>query len=618
VTCCVVAAVLATVTRRFGQSPANVGVGAGRKPQLGGRLSLGGAAIATLVVLFQWCTYSTERLAGGMVAFDSLWYHMPFAGEFASSGSTVGLHFTQRDPTQTYYPATAELLHAIVIAAFGGWDFLTVFVNLAAAALALLAAWCIGEPRGVGPLSVIGVALVLILPIMLGTQPGEGQNDVIGLAFLLAAVAFLMTADLGATEAVSVGAAVGLAIGTKLSSLVPGFLVLAAAVLLLPAGRRRRLAGLAVGTAVVGGGFWYVRNLATTGNPLPWVGFHLGPIGLTAVPTPQDSQLSFSLAHYLTDTHLVRTQLIPQLHVAVGRLWPALLATAALGGILALADRDRRVRLVGAISIAVGLAYVVTPGSAAGPEGHPSLFGLNFRYATPALALALAVLPATALLLRGRRWMVLYAWLLVLLPVTLAAAGIWPRFSFFEDAGRWWGPALAAGIVAAVALLAWSRAPGRHALLAAGLVSLAAAAVAWPAAKTYEKHRYAQQTGALGVGSAALWARDIAHARIAVSNYLLTYPLYGLRVSNDVDLLGRRGPHGAFRPIDTCRAWRDALTRGHYRYAVVGPGAQYGAGVAGVQGWTGTAPGVRKVVSEPSGTTVYRIDRPLDPAGCPR
>jgi len=592
--------------------------------QFGGRWMLGAAAIAVIVVLFQWCTYSVERLAGGMVGFDSLWYHMPFAAGYASTGSTVGLHFTQTDPTQTYYPATAELLHAVVIAAFGGWDFLTIFLNLAAAAVALLAGWCIGRPRGVAPLSMIGVAIVLILPIMLATQPGEGQNDVVALAFILAAAAILMAGGQSSIGLVSAGAAVGLAASTKLSLLIPSLLVLGALLVLNARSPRRwRLWAIAGGTAAFTGSFWYVRNLATTGNPLPWVGIHLGPLELAKVPTPNDAKASFSLAHYLNDTHIVRTLLLPQLHFAAGRLWPLLLVIAALGAILALADRDKRVRLIGAIIIGAAIAYVVTPGSAAGVEGNPNLFGLNLRYATPALALALAILPATRQLLGGRRRIVLAGCFLVLLPATIAALGIWPRFSYYPDAARWWGPALTAGIVVAIALVVRSHmSRGRTAAVAtAALMGVAAVAVGWPAQQTYERHRYAMPTGTVTVGLPAVWARDITGSRIAAANVLI-YPLYGRRISNDVDYLGRRGPHGAFRPFQTCREWRDALNAGHYRYVVIATKRQQSGRrtvvVPGPDRWTKTAPGVREVVRDGhTDSAVYRIDRPLDPRSCP-
>ena len=50
-------------------------------------------------------------------------------------------------------------------------------------------------------------------------------------------------------------------------------------------------------------------------------------------------------------------------------------------------------RLAGAVTIVAAIAYLFTPLTAAGPEGHPLAFGINLRYLTPALALGLALLP---------------------------------------------------------------------------------------------------------------------------------------------------------------------------------------------------------------------------------
>jgi hypothetical protein len=619
--CCVIGALCGLVVRRL---PAK-GESTHGEPvrQRGGSWAIAGAALATAAVLFQWCTYTTERLAGGMLGFDSLWYHMPFAAEFAASDSTLHLHFAQRDPTQTYYPATGELLNAIAISAFDRYDFATLFINLAAAGLALLAAWCIGQPRGVGPASLVGVAIVLITPVMLATQPGEGQNDVIGLAFLLSAVALVVGGAGRLGVLVAVGAAVGVAVSTKLSLLFPGLLVLVAVVVMADSRRRWRAAGLAVGATVISGAFWYARNLVVTGNPLPWVGVHIGPLDLPRLPTPNVDALSYSLAHYLTDGHIVRSALVPQLHVVLGDAWPVLLATTALGALLAIASSDKLLRVLGLIVVGAGIAYVVTPGSAAGPEGQPVLFGLNVRYATPALALGLAILPAARVLLPGRRPQFVVAWLVALLAITLAGTGIWPRFSYFPDAGRWWGPVFAIGLAVALVLVVRSRRFGvrRRAVVTVALVGTALA-TGWSAARTFEAHRYARLTGAVTVGLPAVWARHVAHSRIAVSGYILVYPLYGLRISNDVDYLGRRGPDGAFLPIRTCREWRGALNAGHYRYVVTAPENDPATGrrdtSVPAELWTKTDAGISEVLRErKSGAAVFRVDRPLDPASCP-
>jgi hypothetical protein len=150
---------------------------------------------------------------------------------------------------------------------------------------------------------------------------------------------------------------------------------------------------------------------------------------------------------------------------------------------------------------------------------------------------------------------------------------------------------------------------------------VAALAVGWPASQTFERHRYARPTGTFGVGLAAVWARNVSHSRIASSN-VLVYPLYGRRISNDVDNLGQRGPRGQFHPYETCRGWRQALNAGHYRYVVIATRRRQSGrrtvSVPGPDRWTRSARGVRVVLRDAAnGSVVYRVERPLDPGSCP-
>jgi hypothetical protein len=96
---------------------------------------------------------TADALGGGMLSFDVLWYHMPFAAVFAQTGSVTGIQFTQADPFVAYYPASAELFHAIGIVALRN-DFLSPLLNLLWMALALLAAWCTGRRWRVEPLTL--------------------------------------------------------------------------------------------------------------------------------------------------------------------------------------------------------------------------------------------------------------------------------------------------------------------------------------------------------------------------------------------------------------------------------------------------------------------------------
>ena len=55
--------------------------------------------------------------------------------------------------------------------------------------------------------------------------------------------------------------------------------------------------------------------------------------------------------------------------------------------------RTRVLRWMGGVALFGMLAYVFTPLSAAGAEGAPVGFGINIRYAIPALLAGLTLLP---------------------------------------------------------------------------------------------------------------------------------------------------------------------------------------------------------------------------------
>jgi Glycosyltransferase family 87 len=528
------------------------------------------AGVAALLVLAVWAVPARISLAHGMRAPDTLWYHGPFAARFVQDGWVTHLHFVELDPLTAFYAANSELLHAIGIALFDSHDVLSPLVNLGMVALALLAGWCIGRPCGRQPLTLIAVAIALSLPILWGVNAGQAANDVAGLAFLLAAAALLVN---GAPTLR--GGAAGLALGTKLSLAGPALAV----TLVRP--RWRALVAFALT-----GGYWYLRNLVATG----WV--------LPTEPRPLTEHLEFSMSHYLLDGRIWDRYFFPGLKFGFGSVWPVVVGLAAAGSVGAVAIRgDRTRRLLGAAAVACAVLYAVTPNSAAGREGDPWSFGLNLRYATPAVALGLALLPLWA----PARWRrplaaVLFAALVVTL---LSPTGLWSGRRLEALA---YGAALAA-VVFALVRFRWLRPVVAAALLAAGFF----------VQRHYLEHRYAGFLQALGLPS------EMAHTRIGVLGITTSYPLYGGDLSNRVIYIGRHGPHGSFTREPSCAAWRRAVNAGRFRYLVIAPvtspdlPAQAPKAPPIEATWTDAVP-LRRIGRL---TTIYRIDRPLDPAGCP-
>ncbi len=454
------------------------------------------------LVVAHWGLTTDSALSRGMFNFDSLWYHMPFAADIAQSHSVTGLHHSETVFTNWFYPQNSELLHAVGIL-IAERDTLSLFVNYGWLAIALLAAWCIGRPYGRGHLSLVAVAILLDSHILIVREPGAAKNDLVVAALLLAAIAIVLTAwaarEEEATGAARVslpvgwplaaaGLAVGLAAGTKVTVLALAGALTVAVLVLAPAGRRRAAAVRWFVPALLGGGFWYLRNLIAAGNPIPEVG-RLGPIALPHPERLQTARPDFNVAHYATDTGVWSDYFFPGLHGAFGGLWPLVLLAALGGAALALGwGRNRALRWIGAAVLFGALAYLFTPLSAAGPEGEPTAFALNIRYLLPTLVAGLALLPLPRALDDGRRQWALLAALVVLLVVTDRSDAV------LRDPSRVFGIGLAVLLVAVPAGLLFQRArglPDVHLGIRLAALALVVVAVGYPVQRDYLKDRFA-------------------------------------------------------------------------------------------------------------------------------
>ena len=545
------------------------------------------------LVVAHWGLTTDSALGRGMFNFDSLWYHMPFAADIAQSHSVTGFHHPETVFANWFYPQNSELLHADGIL-LAHRDTLSLFINYGWLAIAFLAAWCIGRPYGRGHLSVVAVAILLECHILIVREPGAAKNDLAVAALLLAAIAILITAwaarregEPGAGEGLSLpvgwplataGLAVGLAAGAKVTVLALAAALSVAVLVLAPAGRRRAAAAWWFLPALLGGGYWYVRNLIAAGNPIPEIG-HLGPLSLPHPEHLQTARPDFDIAHYATDTGVWSDYFFPGLHHAFGGLWPLVPLLALAGGALALGwGRSRALRWLGGVVLFGFLAYLFTPLSAAGPQGEPTGFELNIRYLLPALLAGLALLPLPRALDDRRRQWGLLAALIVLLVLTDRSDAV------LRDPSRLFGIALAVLLVLIpAALLALRRFRGLpDGALAGGfaVLALAIVAIGYPVQRHYLDHRFRNEgpreewIPGYDLNSAYRWAQDIHDSRIGLAGTtagFLQYGFYGADLSNEVVYLGKEGPHGAFNAIPTCREFVRALDEADLDYLVTSP-----------------------------------------------
>jgi hypothetical protein len=617
-----------------------LGVGAGlaasgraaspRHPQVPPSRPAGGvvaaiAALAVVALFAEWSGRTHSSVLYGMYGFDSLWYHMPFAARFAQTGSITDLHFTSPALLTWFYPANSELFHAAGIVTTGR-DILSPFINLGWLGATLLAAWCLGRPWGAAPAALVAVGVVLGAGVF-ADQAGEARNDIPATFFLLAAAALLANAlasreqrllPVAAAPLALAGVAAGLAVGTKLNLLAPVAALTAGVIVAAPRGRRLAATGTWIAAALAGSGFWFARNLAHVGNPLPWLS-SLGPLSL---PGPEDylqgTREPHALIRYATDTDVWSEWLFPALDARFGALWPLVLLLALLGAALALVrGRSGVERVLGFTALAAALSYPFTPLSASGPDGMPVGFGSNLRYLAPVLALALALLPISASRL-GPRWQA--ASLAALLAVgAVAAVGSDEVVSIAS--GR--AAAVAAVAVAILLAGAWAIGAGRMrgpaiVLAGTGLLVLAVG-LGYHAQRVYLDGRYETRAGGNPEDSAFIWARDLADAKVATV-IARQYPLYGTELSNRVEFVGRRGPEGSFTPVRSCEQWRETLNSGGYEYVVTGfrePTEELGTRPEEPReaAWTRGDAAAREIVHDED-VSVFSLDGPLDPRAC--
>ena len=562
------------------------------------------------LVFGHWALTTKHALDHGIFNFDSLWYHLPFAADMVQSHSLTGMHHVDTVFTNWFYPQNSELLHGVGML-LTGRDTLSLFINYGWLVVAFLAAWCVGRPYGRGSLSVVASALLLESHILVVREPGAAKNDLMAAALLLAAIAILVNAwaarraeganapgeadeqpadgpktrlyggksahrlPIGWPLAVA-GLAVGLAAGTKVTALAMAAVLSVAVIVLAPASRRWAAAGWWFVPALLGGGFWYLRNLVVAGNPEPAIE-HLGPISLPHPERLQIGRPDFAISHYATDTGVWREYFVPGLHSAFGALWPLVLAVAIVAALLALLKgRDRIVRWAGAVALFGFVAYLFTPLSAAGADGAPEAFGINVRYVYGAVLAGLVLVPLPRFFDSGRRrWWLLGALLVVLVVTDRADAVV-------RDPGRLFAllVIVLAVLVPAALLAARGRGAGRG-VVAGGFVALALAVVAigYPVQRHYLQERFRNDVASesipgLNLDSAYRWVGSIDGARIGLAGTtadFAQYGFFGADLSNEVRVLGVEGPHGAFNAISTCAGFRAAVNAADLDYLVTSP-----------------------------------------------
>ncbi|MDQ6749224.1 MAG: hypothetical protein M3Z33_00490 [Actinomycetota bacterium] len=391
------------------------------------------------------------------------------------------------------YPVTEEVL--LAWASGISRSFVPAALSTPAAlGLLVLAGWLglrtLSVPRGVSALALAALATAP-LPVEQVTGP---NTDLPAVAWLVSTAALCAASARRPALLAPAVVAAGLAVGTKTTALPLAALVLVLAGLRARPVLRRLVVplGMAIATATVVGGTWYLRNLFDHGWPF-WP--------FTAAPWGDRVPRYLALQHF-SILERPRATLSGRWDLYVGTLAGYLLLFA---GAFAVPLAARR-RVVWAGAVVAGLALLIWAGAPfTGIGDDPRLNALSLsalRYLMPAAAAAALALALAAR--TGRR-------LRLGVSVLLAAAVSWNvarnaelGYPFFPD--PWWLAAGGAvGALLAIVLpkaLAVARLPSLSGLRAGVIATAAGACLAAAATGYVQRHG---KTHATFDAKAALW-----------------------------------------------------------------------------------------------------------------
>jgi len=216
-------------------------------------------------------------------AQDDFTYHLVFPAEWAQSGTLNMRSVPFGNHSPTYYPMNTELFWVWLLIPFRQLFHInaaqSVFFVFSVVASYEIFRHCHASRRA----SLVAASLFGLCPVVVAELAKAYVDVAFGCFFLVALAAVLAFGRApSAAKAFQIAAAVGLFAGTKIPGVVFTLLVLAplTAVVLVWTWRRTgpssrpgagRIAAVLAGSGILfiaAGGWWYVRNLLLTGNPV--------------------------------------------------------------------------------------------------------------------------------------------------------------------------------------------------------------------------------------------------------------------------------------------------------------------------------------------------------------
>jgi hypothetical protein len=230
------------------------------------------AAVVAALVTFVWIAAGRETFT-----YDSISFHLYFPASWMDTGRLEIVPMVFGDVAPAYNPSNVELLIHLLMAPLHS-GYLSECVQAPFALVAVLAIHATARELGAARSPALAACLLFLLIPEVWVQSTLSMVDLAVGALFLATLPFLIRMWRSPTwlDFAALSVAWGLFIGTKFIALpYSAPLMLAAAVILWRhrahlAGARVLLAGAAAAGALVfaTGGFWYLRNVLATGNPI--------------------------------------------------------------------------------------------------------------------------------------------------------------------------------------------------------------------------------------------------------------------------------------------------------------------------------------------------------------
>lgn len=229
-------------------------------------IAIGFVCVAVLIsmMLFIWGVISPPP------PWDAYVYHLPFAATWLQDGRISLVTVPFGDQAGTYFPSNTELYYAWLMLPLKS-EMLTNAGQFPFYCAAALLAWRIGTILGLNRYAAAASGALFALVPGIMHQSVASEVDIVFCSLFLLSLYFMLVYLDGENRAACAalsGLAIGLLAGTKYIGLTFAPILAIPSLWIFLKCKKPRHAAAYILLAACGCAYWYVRNLAATGNPV--------------------------------------------------------------------------------------------------------------------------------------------------------------------------------------------------------------------------------------------------------------------------------------------------------------------------------------------------------------